>query len=123
MTASATETAVREAVRTKIYTMPLSKISGQPTTATANHLKEQIAKIAASIKTTKWGGRHCHLPLVLSDPEWQTASCIGATLPDGTANNTDRQPQPPLIPEGLTNSMAHINRQTVQGRHNLANIN
>ena len=56
MTASATETAVREAVRAKIYAMPLDKIVGQPTTATANQLKEQIAKIAAAIKTIKWGG-------------------------------------------------------------------
>jgi len=123
MTASATETAVREAVRAKIYAMPLDKIVGQPTTATANHLKEQIAKIAAAIKTTKWGGRHGHLPLVLSDTEWQTASGVGATFPDGTANNTDRQPQPPLIPAGLTNNMTHINRETIKSRHDLANIN
>ena len=123
MTASATETAVREAVRAKIYAMPLDKIVGQPTTATANQLKEQIAKIAAAIKTTKWGGRHGHLPLVLSDTEWQTASGVGATFPDGTANNTDRQPQPPLIPVGLTNNMTHINRETIKSRHDLANIN
>jgi len=90
MTASATETAMCEAVRAKIYTMPLDKIVGQPTTATANQLKEQIAKIAAAIKTTKWGGRHGHLPLVLSGMEWQTAAGIGAAFPDDTANNTDR---------------------------------
>ena len=115
MTASATETAVREAVRAKIYAMPLDKIVGQPTTATANQLKKQIAKITAVIERTKWGGRHRHLPLVLSDTEFQTTSGIGATLPDGMANNTDRQLQPTLIPAGLTKNMTHTHRQTVQG--------
>jgi len=65
------DTAVDEAIRDKIYAMPLDKIVSQPTTATVNHLKEKIAKIAALIKTTKWGSRHMYLPLVLNNKEYQ----------------------------------------------------
>ena len=66
-----TDTAVDEAIRAKIYTIPLGKIVGQPTTATVNHLNEKITKIAALIKTTKWGSRHMYLPLVLNNKEYQ----------------------------------------------------
>jgi hypothetical protein len=57
MTAAATETAVRQAVRSKIYAMPITKIVGQPTTTTVNQLKEQVEKIAASIKTHHTKGK------------------------------------------------------------------
>jgi len=53
--ALATDTAVDEAIRARIYAMPLDKIVGQLTTATVKHLKDQIAKIAALIKTNKMG--------------------------------------------------------------------
>jgi hypothetical protein len=46
---------VYEAVRAIITQLPLVKIMGQPTTSTVNHLRQQIAKIAAAIKTTSWG--------------------------------------------------------------------
>ena len=110
----ATDTAVDKAIlRSKIYAMPLDKIVGQPTAATVNHLKEQIAKIAALIKTTKWGSRHMHLPLVFTNKEYQTALSHDTTLPDRTANNKGCQPQSPLIPTGLTINTTHINFKTV----------
>ena len=103
---TATGTSVQEAIRTQIGTMAIDKIIGQPTTTSVNNLKEQIAKIAASVKTTKWGGRHGYLPLVLDNTEWQTASGHGTTLPNGNPNNTDRLTKPPLVPVGLTSTMS-----------------
>ena len=100
-----TETAVREAVRTKIMAMPLDRVIGQPNPTSFKHLKEQLAKIASAIKTTNWGGRHGHLALVLDDEEYQTASGFGETLPDGNSNTTDRMDQPPLVAHGLVNNM------------------
>ncbi len=117
---TASEAAVREAVRAQIATMPIDKIVGKPSTTTVNHLKEQLAKTAAAVKTTKWGGRHGHLALVLTNAEYQTATGA-ATLADGTANNTDRQAAPPIVPAGLTNNMAISDRIRIMANHNLAN--
>ncbi len=67
---TASEAAVYEAVRAIVAPLPLDKVVGQPTTSTVNHLQQQIAKIAAAVKTTSWGGRHGHLALVLTDAEY-----------------------------------------------------
>eukprot|EP00804_Cyclotella_cryptica_P025462 CCRYP_017206-RA/>CCRYP_017206-RA protein AED:0.39 eAED:0.39 QI:0/0/0/1/0/0/2/0/405 len=68
------EATVYEAVRVIVTPLPLDKIVGQPTTSTVNHLRQQIAKIAAAVKTTSWGGRHGHLALVLTDDEYCTVT-------------------------------------------------
>eukprot|EP00804_Cyclotella_cryptica_P021921 CCRYP_000872-RA/>CCRYP_000872-RA protein AED:0.59 eAED:0.39 QI:0/0/0/1/1/1/2/0/327 len=86
---TANEATVYEAVRAIISPLPLDKIVGQPTTSTVNHLRQQIAKIAAAIKTTSWGGRHGHLALVLTDAEYRTVT----GNPDITI---DRLPTPPI---------------------------
>ena len=93
--------------------MPLDKILGQPTTSTVNQLRQQIAKIAAAVKTTSWGERHGHLALVLNEAEYRSV----------TGNPTiviDRLLAPPIVPIGLTNTMTLTNRATITGTHNLA---
>ena len=65
------EASIREAVRAQISTMPLGRNVGQPTNTTLNHLKQKCAKLAASVKTTKWGGRHGCLALVMDEEEFQ----------------------------------------------------
>eukprot|EP00804_Cyclotella_cryptica_P012948 CCRYP_002296-RA/>CCRYP_002296-RA protein AED:0.87 eAED:0.41 QI:0/0/0/0.25/1/1/4/0/505 len=65
------EAAVREAVRAIVAPMSIDKIIGQPSNSTVNLLKQQVAKIAAAVKTTSWGGRHGHLALVLNDDEYR----------------------------------------------------
>ncbi len=61
---------VYKAVRAIVTPLPLDKVIGQSTTSTINHLRQQIAKIAAAVKTTSWGGRHGHLALLLNDAEY-----------------------------------------------------
>ena len=53
---TANEAAVYEAVRAIVAPLPLDKVVDQPMTSTINHLRQQIAKIAAAVKTTSWGG-------------------------------------------------------------------
>ncbi len=67
---TANEAAVYKAVQAIVTPLPLDKVICQPTTSTFYHLRQQIAKIAAAIKTTSWGGQHCHLALVLNDAEY-----------------------------------------------------
>ena len=110
---TANEATIYEAVRAIVTPLPLDRIVGQPTTATVNHLRQQLAKIAAAVKTTSWGGRHGHLALVLTDAEYRTVT----GNPDSVV---DRLPTPPIVATGLTNSTTLTNRTTITGLHNLA---
>ena len=110
---TANEATVYEAVRAIVTPLPLNKIVGQPTTSTVNHLLQQIAKIAAAIKTTSWGGRHGHLALVLTDTEYRTIT----GNPDIVI---DHLPTPPIVATGLTNTTTLTNRASITGLHNLA---
>ena len=109
---TANEATVREAVRAIIAHMPIDRIIGQPTNASLNNLKQQIAKIAAAVKTTKWGGRHGHLALVLNNAEYQAVTGV-ATI------TTDRLPPPPIVPDGLTNNTTLTHRTRIMADHNL----
>ena len=110
---TANEATVREAVRATIALLPLDKITGQPTNSSVNHLKQQVAKIASAVKTTKWGGRHGHLALVLTDTEYQTVT--------GSADiTTERGTAPPIVPEALANNATLTSRTRVMADHNLA---
>ena len=110
---TANKATVHEAVRAIVSPLPLDKIVGQPTTSTVNHLRQQIAKIAAAVKTTSWGGRHGHLALVLTDAEYRTVT----GNPDITIA---RLPTPPIVAAGLTNTTTLTNRASITGLHNLA---
>ena len=110
---TANEATVYEAVRAIVSPLPLDKIVGQPTTSTVNHLRQQIAKIVAAVKTTSWGGRHGHLALMLNDAEYRTVT----GNPDITI---DRLPTPPIVATGLTNTTTLTNRASITGLHNLA---
>jgi hypothetical protein len=93
--------------------MSLDRIVGQPTTSTVNHLRQQIAKLAAAVKITSWGGRHGYLALVLTNAEYQSV----------TGNPTivlDRLLTPPNVPDGLTNTTTLTNRAAIMGLHNIA---
>ena len=109
---TANEAAICEAVRAQIATMPLNRFFGQPTNTTVNLLELECAKLAALVKTTKWGGRHGFLALVINDEELQ--SITG----DNTAT-TDRLDASPLTPDGLTNSTTLINQTKLNAKHKI----
>jgi hypothetical protein len=106
------EAAVREAIRAIIAPMPIDKIIGQPTNATVNLLKHQVAKIAAAVKTTSWGGRHRHLALVLDDDEYRIVT-------GNATQTTTRLVAPPIVPTALTNTTTLTLRARITADHNL----
>ena len=106
-TSTVTEAAVREAVRAQLATMPFDKIIGQPTNHTVNHLEKQIARMAAAVKSTKWGGRHGCIALVVDEASYRTIT--------GTPTATvDRLQAPPLVPTALANNTTTVNRARIQ---------
>jgi len=110
---TANEATVREAVRATISLLPLDKVTGQHTNSSVNHLKQQVAKIMAAVKTTKWGSRHGHFALVLLDGEYQTVT--------GTPHNTtERITAPPIVPDALANNAMLMSCTHVMADHNLA---
>eukprot|EP00804_Cyclotella_cryptica_P000450 CCRYP_019933-RA/>CCRYP_019933-RA protein AED:0.03 eAED:0.04 QI:0/0/0/1/0.4/0.16/6/0/1642 len=109
---TANEAAVREPVRSIIAPMPIDKIVGQPSNSTVNVLKQQLAKIAAAVKTTSWGGRHGHLALALNDAEYQTVTNV-PTL------TTTRLVRPPVVPANLANNTTLTHRTRIMADHNL----
>ena len=109
---TANKAAIPEAVRAKNATMLLDWIVGQPTNTTVNHIEQQCAKLGASVKTTKWGGRHGCLALVIDKEEFQ--SITG----DDTAT-TNHLNTPPLSPDGLTNNTTLINQTKLNAKHKI----
>ena len=99
---TANKATVPEAVQAIITPLPLDKIIGPPTTSTVNHLRQQIAKIAAAIKTTSWGGRHGHLALVLTDAKYRSVTGNPDIL-------IDCLPTPPIIATVLSNTTTLTN--------------
>jgi hypothetical protein len=106
------EAAVREAIRAIIAPMLIDKIIGQPTNATVNLLKQQVAKIAAAVKTTSWGGRHGHLALVLDDDEYRVVT-------GNATHTTTRLVAPPIVPTALANNTTLTLRARITADHNL----
>ena len=106
------EATVREAVRAIIAPMSIDKIIGQPSNSTVNLLKQQVAKIAAAVKTTSWGGRHGHLALVLNDDEYRLVT-------GDATQTTTRLVAPPIVPTALANNSTITLRARITADHNL----
>ena len=106
------EAAVCKTVCAIIAPMTLDKIIGQPTNSTVNLLKQQIAKIAASTKTTSWGRCHGNLALILDDDEYRLVTGIGT-------HTTTRLDVPPIMPTTLANNTTLTHRVCIMANHNL----
>eukprot|EP00804_Cyclotella_cryptica_P015847 CCRYP_006351-RA/>CCRYP_006351-RA protein AED:0.42 eAED:0.15 QI:0/0/0/0.6/1/1/5/0/704 len=111
---NANEATVYEAVRAVVTPLPLVKIVGQPTTSTVNHLRQQIAKLAAAVKTTSWGGRHGHLALVLTDAEYRTVTGnpdidCQRFFDSGSRSSNN----PPRVPPNITSSFSTANQHSL----------
>ena len=59
-------TAITEMVRGRMESVLLDAIVGQTNLNSVRHLVDQIAASASHFATTKWGGKHGFLPLVLT---------------------------------------------------------
>ena len=97
------ELAIREAVREKVYSLPIDKMVGQPTMKSWQHLREQLCKVTAQCKSTNWGGRHGHLACVLNDREYQNVTGDNTLV-------TDLQPKPAQVHPMIDNNTTALER-------------
>ena len=66
--------AITEMVRQQMKAVPLNAIVNQPTLNSVQHLVEQLTAFASHFTTTKWGGKHEFLLLVLSEAKMRQAA-------------------------------------------------
>ena len=57
--------AIDEMIRAKFDAATITRVIGQPSLTSVRALVDELAKIAAGCKTSKWGGKHGHLKVVL----------------------------------------------------------
>ena len=69
-----TAAAITEMLRGRIKDIPLDAIVGQPTLQSMGQLIEKLETFASHFATTKWGGKHGLLPLVLSKAKMKPAA-------------------------------------------------
>ena len=80
MTTNPSTSATREYVSNKMNATAIDKMIGEPTLVTYRILFDQLAMSASSVKTNQWGGRHGHLPLLVSDAQFVTITGIATAV-------------------------------------------
>ena len=61
-----TVVAITYMVKGRMEAVPIDAVAGQPILHSVRHLAEQLATFASHFATTKWGGNHWFLTIVLS---------------------------------------------------------
>ena len=67
-------TAITKIVRGRMEAVPLNKILGQHNLNSIRHLVKYLTTFASHLATTKWGGKHGFLPLVLTKTKIRLAA-------------------------------------------------
>ena len=57
--------AIDEMIRVKFDAATITRVVGQPLLTSVRCLVDELAKMVAGCKTSKWGGKHSHLKVVL----------------------------------------------------------
>jgi hypothetical protein len=63
--------AIDEMIRAKFDAATITRIVGQPSLTSVRLLVDELAKIVAGCKTSKWGGKHGHLKVVLGKDKYR----------------------------------------------------
>ena len=87
-----------------------TRIVGAPEHGPMDILKDEIAKVAATFKTTRYGGRTGCLALIVDQDEMRRVTKDG---------NLDcaRAPKPPLLSPRLTDTTTAIDGKTFAAEH------
>jgi hypothetical protein len=89
---SAVGLSVHATVNLIMAAKPLNIIVEQPTMESIDRMTEQMAQMAAPVKTTGWGGLHGLLSLVLNNVDYATV-----TPRPRAVTSTDRLVQPLVV--------------------------
>ena len=71
---------------------PIDRMHGEPTLVSYSLLVNQLAVKATTVKTTQWGGKHGHLPLIINDAKLRTISGFATATPGKTATPAGMDP-------------------------------
>ena len=102
--------AVDKMVKARFDTKNFTHIVGAPEHGPINILEDEIAKVAATFKTTRYGGRNRCLALIVNQDEMRRIT------KDGTIDCT-RAPNPPLLIPRLTDTTTATDGNTFAAEH------
>ena len=97
-------------VKAQFDTTNFARIVGSPEHGPINILEDEIAKVAATFKTTRYGGRTGFLALIVDEEEMQRVTN------DGTLNCTC-SPKPPLLSPKLNDATSATDGKTFDAEH------
>ena len=81
----------------------IDKMIGEPTLITYRILFDQLAIAASLVKTNQWGGRHGHLPLLVSNTQFVTITGIATAV-------TTKRNKPSRIDVRINGNLSNYNR-------------
>ena len=102
--------AVDAMVKARFDITNFTRIVGAPEHRPINILEYEIAKVAATFKTTRYGGKTGCLALIVDEEEMRRVT------KDGTLDCT-RAPKPPLLSPRLSNTTTATDRKTFAAEH------
>ena len=102
--------AVNAMVKAWFDTTNFTRIVGAPEHGPIDILKDNIAKVAATFKTTRYKGRTGCLALIVDEEEMRHVT------KDGTLNCT-RAPKPPLLSPKLSDATTATDGKTIAVKH------
>ena len=102
-TTNPSSTATREYVSNKMNAITIDKMISEPTLVTYRILFDQLAMSASSVKTNQWGGRHGHLPLLVSDAQFVTITGIATAV-------TTKRVKPARVDPCINGNTSNYNR-------------
>ena len=101
---------VNAMVKARFDTTNFTRIVGAPEHGPIDILEDEIAKVAATFKTTWYGGRTGCLALIVDEEEMRRVT------KDGTLDCT-RAPKPPLLSPKLSNATTATEGKTFAAEH------
>ena len=102
--------AVNAMVKARFDTTNFTRIVGAPEHGPIDILEDEIAKVAATFKTTRYGGRTGCLALIVDEEEMRRVT------KDGTLDCT-RAPKPPLLSPRLSDTTTATDGKTFAAEH------
>ena len=102
--------AVNAMVKARFDTTNFTRIVGAPEHGPIDILEDEIAKVAATFKMTRYGGKTGCLALIVDQEEMQRVT------KDGTLDCT-RAPKPPLLSPRLRDTTTAMNGNTFSAEH------
>ena len=92
---------VTEFVEKKLGNKPVDKLTSEPTIVTYGILEYQVAVAASAVKTSRWGGKHGHMTLIVFKAKYRLITTMATSI-------VDRQVKPAGTDPNINGKTRHL---------------